>query len=80
VNVKVENGPKLTVGNPVSLGCEINLPKGLIISDINIEWKTNDRILQRDKCTVNYINLHAYTYYNYSYVDTYSCYFYAKQV
>jgi len=53
VSVKALNGTKLTVGNPVSLGCEINLPKGLITSNINIEWKANDRVIQRDEYTVN---------------------------
>ena len=52
VSVKVLDDIKLTVGDPVSLGCEINLPKGLITSDINIEWKANNRVIQRDQYTV----------------------------
>ena len=53
VSVKVLDDTKPTVGNPVSLGCEINLPKGLITSDINIEWKANNSVIQRDEYTVN---------------------------
>jgi len=53
VSVKILDDTKPTFGNPVSLGCEVNLPKGLITSDINIEWKANDRVIQRDEYTVN---------------------------
>jgi len=53
VSVKVLDGNKLTVGNSVSLGCEINLPEGLITSDINIEWKVSGRVIQRDEYTIN---------------------------